>query len=287
MPAASAPGDHGAPGLGLALTVAIGLAVEWLGLGLAYFTTTRRGSLVTSLRRSVCTCCARARPASAREGLMLSQEFIRNALLAGTFMALACGVIGWFVVLRGQVFAGDALSHVAFPAPWPPPRPGGICVSGCSWRRWRWRWRWQRWAAAPGTPAGLRPPMTRRSAWCSRWCSGLGVLFLYLYSSGRRRRRGDGRAHAVRLDLRSGCGRGRVAAGVGARAVLVVMLAIARPLLLASLDPQVAACAVCRCACSGLAFLMAARRDVAEAHRRWVRCCCWACLPRRPAPRNG
>lgn len=45
---------------------------------------------------------------------MLSHEFIRNAYLAGTFIALACGVVGWFVVLRGQVFAGDALSHVAF-----------------------------------------------------------------------------------------------------------------------------------------------------------------------------
>src|ERR1019366_8833366 len=50
-----------------------------------------------------------------RDRLMLSQEFMRNALLAGTFVALACGVSGWFVVLRGQVFAGDALSHVAFP----------------------------------------------------------------------------------------------------------------------------------------------------------------------------
>ncbi len=46
---------------------------------------------------------------------MLGQAFMRNALLAGTFVALACGVSGWFVVLRGQVFAGDALSHVAFP----------------------------------------------------------------------------------------------------------------------------------------------------------------------------
>ena len=46
---------------------------------------------------------------------MLSHEFMRNALLAGTFIALACGIGGWFVVLRGQVFAGDALSHVAFP----------------------------------------------------------------------------------------------------------------------------------------------------------------------------
>ena len=29
-------------------------------------------------------------------------------------MAVACGLVGWFTVLRGQVFAGDALSHVAF-----------------------------------------------------------------------------------------------------------------------------------------------------------------------------
>src|SRR5207302_3809494 len=47
--------------------------------------------------------------------LMFAQAFMRNALLAGTFIALACGVSGWFVVLRAQVFAGDALSHVAFP----------------------------------------------------------------------------------------------------------------------------------------------------------------------------
>ncbi len=29
-------------------------------------------------------------------------------------IALACGLVGYFVVLRAQVFAGDALSHVAF-----------------------------------------------------------------------------------------------------------------------------------------------------------------------------
>src|SRR6201987_13798 len=45
---------------------------------------------------------------------MLAHEFFRNALLAGTFVALACGAVGYFVVLRAQVFAGDALSHVAF-----------------------------------------------------------------------------------------------------------------------------------------------------------------------------
>jgi zinc/manganese transport system permease protein len=46
--------------------------------------------------------------------LMFAHAFVRNAYLAGTFIALACGGVGWFVVLRGQLFAGDALSHVAF-----------------------------------------------------------------------------------------------------------------------------------------------------------------------------
>src|SRR5205085_9881991 len=46
--------------------------------------------------------------------LMFAQEFMRNALVAGSFIGVACGIVGYFVVLRAQVFAGDALSHVAF-----------------------------------------------------------------------------------------------------------------------------------------------------------------------------
>ena len=45
---------------------------------------------------------------------MLSQPFMRNALLAGTSISALSGLVGYFVVLRGQVFAGDALSHVAY-----------------------------------------------------------------------------------------------------------------------------------------------------------------------------
>src|SRR5581483_3212801 len=57
-----------------------------------------------------------ARTLACRRGdrLMFAQEFVRNAWLAGTAIALASGLIGYFVVLRAQVFAGDALSHVAF-----------------------------------------------------------------------------------------------------------------------------------------------------------------------------
>ena len=45
---------------------------------------------------------------------MLGHPFLRYAFLGGTGIALASGLVGYFVVLRGQVFTGDALSHVAF-----------------------------------------------------------------------------------------------------------------------------------------------------------------------------
>ena len=41
---------------------------------------------------------------------------MRNAFLAGTLIALACGLVGYFLVLRAQVFTSDALGHVAFTA---------------------------------------------------------------------------------------------------------------------------------------------------------------------------
>ncbi len=45
---------------------------------------------------------------------MIDQAFFQHALLAGTAIAAAAGLIGYFLVLRAQVFTGDALSHVAF-----------------------------------------------------------------------------------------------------------------------------------------------------------------------------
>jgi zinc/manganese transport system permease protein len=40
--------------------------------------------------------------------------FMQHALLAGSGVGLACGLIGYLTVLRAQVFLGDALGHVAF-----------------------------------------------------------------------------------------------------------------------------------------------------------------------------
>src|SRR2546430_1579636 len=43
-----------------------------------------------------------------------SHSFIRYGLLAGTFIALASGLVGYFLVLRAQVFTSDALGHAAY-----------------------------------------------------------------------------------------------------------------------------------------------------------------------------
>jgi zinc/manganese transport system permease protein len=45
---------------------------------------------------------------------LLSSPFIVAALLAGTVVALASGLVGTVLVLRGELFTADALSHVAF-----------------------------------------------------------------------------------------------------------------------------------------------------------------------------
>src|SRR5438552_7068600 len=44
---------------------------------------------------------------------MLAHPFVRYAFLAGSAVAPAAGLAGYFLVLRSQVFTADALSHVA------------------------------------------------------------------------------------------------------------------------------------------------------------------------------
>ena len=45
---------------------------------------------------------------------MFTYDFMRNAFAAGLIVALVAGPVGYFLVLRGQSFAGHALSHVGF-----------------------------------------------------------------------------------------------------------------------------------------------------------------------------
>ena len=45
---------------------------------------------------------------------MLDYDFMINAFAAAGVVAIVAGVVGFFLVMRGQTFAGHALSHVGF-----------------------------------------------------------------------------------------------------------------------------------------------------------------------------
>ena len=164
---------------------------------------------------------------------MFAHEFIRNAFLAGTFIALACGLVGYFVVLRAQVFAGDALSHVAFTgavaaaAAGIDPRIGlfaatvgvALMLGGIGER-----------AAADDVTIGI----------VFAWILGLGVFFLALFSTGSGGGNGLLGARALFGSIFGlGAGEARLAAAIGA-GIVAALLTVARPLLFASVDPVVA-----------------------------------------------
>jgi zinc/manganese transport system permease protein len=165
---------------------------------------------------------------------MLAHEFIRNAYLAGTFVALACGLVGWFTVLRGQVFAGDALTHVAF--------VGAIAaaVVGVDERIGLF-------ALTLGL-AGVMAGLGRRAqvddvtiGVAFSWVLGVGVLLIAVLSSGSSG--GDGLIVANTLFgsiFGLGAGESLVGALIGLGVVLAA-LTIARPLLFASLERELAA----------------------------------------------
>lgn len=164
---------------------------------------------------------------------MLAHEFIRNAFLAGTPLALACGLVGWFTVLRGQVFAGDALSHVAF--------VGAIAaaVVGVDERVGLFALT----LALAGVMAGLGRRAQADDVTIGvvfSWVLGIGVLLIAVLSTSS-----SGGSGLVVANTLFGsifglsAGQSVVAAAIGL-GVLLAALAIAKPLLFASLDPGLA-----------------------------------------------
>jgi zinc/manganese transport system permease protein len=189
---------------------------------------------------------------------MLAHEFMRNACLAGTFVALACGLVGYFVVLRGQVFAGDALGHVAF--------TGALAAAAASIDI-----RLGLLLATLAVAAGMgflgeraRPDDVVIGS-VFAWILGLGALFLSIFVSGSSG--SDGTA-AVRVLFGSvlglSMGEARLAGAIGLAAVLGT-LAIARPLLFSSLDPEVAASLGLPVRAVGVGFLVLLGLVAAEA----------------------
>jgi zinc/manganese transport system permease protein len=175
---------------------------------------------------------------------MLSQEFMRNALLAGTFVALACGVTGSFVVLRGQVFAGDALSHVAFPGALAAAAAGvdqrvglfaATVLAGAA-------------IGALGRGALARDSLSGSAAGDDTaigtlftFILGLGVFFLARVSMSSHGDAGIAGAHTLFGSIFGlTAGEARLAAAI-ALGVVAVTAAIGRPLLFATVAPDVAA----------------------------------------------
>jgi zinc/manganese transport system permease protein len=164
---------------------------------------------------------------------MLGHEFIRNAYLAGTFVALACGLVGWFTVMRGQVFAGDALSHVAF--------VGAIAAAVVGVDERVGLFALTLWLAAVMAGLGRRAQADDVAIGVVfSWVLGIGVLGIALLSTSSEG--GSGLIVANTLfgsifGLSAGQG---IAAAVVGLGVVVAVVAIARPLLFASLDPELA-----------------------------------------------
>jgi len=164
---------------------------------------------------------------------MLAHEFMRNAFLAGSSIALACGLVGYFVVLRSQVFAGDALSHVAFTGALAAAAAGidirlGLFLATIAV------------ALGMGLLGERAQPDDVVIGSVFAWVLGLGVLFLSIFTSGSS---GENGTTAVRVLFGSILGLSmadaQLAAVIGLFAS-IALLAIARPLLFTSLDPDVA-----------------------------------------------
>ncbi len=45
---------------------------------------------------------------------LLQYQFMQNAFIAGSVVAIVAAIVGYFVILRGLTFAGHALSHIGF-----------------------------------------------------------------------------------------------------------------------------------------------------------------------------
>lgn len=167
----------------------------------------------------------------------IDQPFLRYAFIAGTAIAAAAGLVGYFVVLRSQVFTGDALSHVAFTGALAALAAGADLLiglyGGCVV------------VALAMAALGARDQADDAVIGSVfAWILGLGALFLTIYTtSGRELSGGGGSRSGVNVLFGTifGLSAGQAATATAVSAgVCLAIIVIGRPLLFASLDPAVA-----------------------------------------------
>jgi len=162
---------------------------------------------------------------------MFAHDFVRNAYLAGTFIALASGTLGWLVVLRAEVFASDALGHVAFvgaiaAALIGVSEPIGLLVATII-------------VAAAMAGLGQRGAADDTSIGITfAWILGIGILLITLLATSSAGGSGIEAANALFGSIYSLTLASAVQSAASACGVTLIALVAFRPLLLATLDAE-------------------------------------------------
>ena len=167
-------------------------------------------------------------------GELFTTHFFLLALIVGTLIAIGCGLVGSLLVLRGELFTADALSHVAFTGAMAAFLVGistgvGLVVSCIV-------------AAVVLALLSRRPGSSDAVIGTSfAWILGLGTLALSLASSS-----GYGSSGATSTAVLFGSlfTISSVAAEVAivlGSVVILGVITLGRPLVFSSLDPSVAA----------------------------------------------
>src|SRR4051812_35675518 len=169
---------------------------------------------------------------------------MRHALLGGSFVALAAGLLGYFVITRQNAFAAHALAHIGFPgaAGRLVGGPAGALRLGGFW-------------AGGGPLIGLfgKRVAEREIATGTilALATGLGVLFASLAGANASATTSVlfGNLLAISADQ-------LVVFGLFTAAVVLALALVARPLLFASVDPAVAEARGVPVRALGLAFVV-------------------------------
>jgi len=188
----------------------------------------------------------------------LSHPFFLHAFLAGTAIAAACGLVGYFLVLRAQVFTGDALSHVAFTGAMAALAFGADLRLGLF--------------AATIAIALLFGTLGRKArpddvviGSVFSWILGLGAFFITLYTTSRSTTNGTAGVSVLFGSIFGISSSNAVSAALVAAGVGLLVVLIARPLLFATLDEAVAAARGVPVRLLGYGFLALAGISAAEA----------------------
>ena len=160
---------------------------------------------------------------------ILQSSFMHNAFIGGSLVAVASGMIGYFVVVRERAFAAHALAHIGFPGATGAVLVGAPVTLGLAV-----------FCIAGGLAIGLlgEKAVQREVATGTilAFATGLGVLFASLTT------RASSEVTNVLFGNLLAISNGQILVFAGFVVSLAVVLAvIARPLTFASVDPPVAA----------------------------------------------